>query len=430
MSKESKNHHYVPRAQLRHFSIDGKEKQIWVFDKQNGKTWRSNIASAGSENNFNTVDLETGRWNFEDLFNDVDGRSASMIRRLVETRSLAWVQPEEHLALLDLFATQMLRTHLARSSPRLLAEQMRDLVRKMGYDPDQDPAMEMPTKAALRLEAARRFLQRGDIVGPMARLQMALFAAKEGDRFVLSDHPVVISNAYPYGDAALEAHGVIVFLPLASDLAAVLICPTIIEKYELIERADLAPDRRARMQRYRAGFRAGEPIEIESGEVDNWNRLQVVGSRQYLYGPVDNFDFARTILNENPSFRKVETHISLGELGAPPPRRQGMPSGLQLVVHGLHDICVLPVVEVDNSGEGLTARTENLALLRQVAVDAGDLRVELYHDGSLRRHMAAVCVEMIERAESGWFQVVHRDEGLRELARKTTAENRTGETQT
>lgn len=148
MSKESKNHHYVPRAQLRHFSIDGKEKQVWVFDKQNGKTWRSNIASAGSENNFNTVELETGRWNFEDLFNDVDGRSASMIRRLVEPRSLAWVQPEDHLALLDLFATQMLRTHLARSSPRLLAEQMRDLVRKMGYDPDQDPAMEMPTKAA------------------------------------------------------------------------------------------------------------------------------------------------------------------------------------------------------------------------------------------------------------------------------------------
>jgi hypothetical protein len=86
-------------------------------------------------------------------------------------------------------------------------------------------------------------------------------------------------------------------------------------------------------------------------------------------------------------------------------------------------------MEVDNSGEGLTARTESLALLRQVAVDAGDLRVELYHDGSLRRHMAGVCVEIIEKAESGWFQVVHRDEGLRELARKTSAENRTGESQ-
>src|SRR5437868_12840976 len=34
MAAPSKKHHYVPRAQLAHFSIDGGGKQVWVFDKQ------------------------------------------------------------------------------------------------------------------------------------------------------------------------------------------------------------------------------------------------------------------------------------------------------------------------------------------------------------------------------------------------------------
>ncbi|ANL49432.1 hypothetical protein AMC87_PB00108 (plasmid) [Rhizobium phaseoli] len=419
MSKASKNHHYVPRAQLRHFSIDKQEKRVWVFDKENGRAWPSAIAGAGSENNFNTVELDTGRWNFEDLFNDVDARSAAVVRQVVDSRSLGWVQPEDHLALLDLFATQMLRTHLARTSPRSLAEKMRELVRLVGYDPDHDPDMAIPTEATLRIDAVRRFLERGELVAPMARLRPALFAPRQSERFVLSDHPVIVSNAYCYGDAALQSHGVIVFLPLAPDLAAVLICPTIIARHESIERANLPQDRRARMERYRAGFRAGEPITIESSEVENWNRLQVAYSRRYLYGSIDDFDFARVILAENPSLRRVETHVSMGEMGAGPPRRQGMPPGLQLVVQGQHDSCVLAIEEVDEFGEALTVRTDSLALLQQVAADSGELRVELYDDGSLRRGMAAVRVEPIQKPESGWFRVVHRDEGLRELARKT-----------
>lgn len=56
--------------------------------------------------------------------------------------------------------------------------------------------MSMPTQAAFRLEAVRRFLDRGEIVAPMARLQLALFAPGEDERFVLSDHSVVVSNTY------------------------------------------------------------------------------------------------------------------------------------------------------------------------------------------------------------------------------------------
>ncbi|WP_155773547.1 hypothetical protein [Rhizobium leguminosarum] len=140
-------------------------------------------------------------------------------------------------------ASDALRT----PSPRR-ASGMRDLVRQFGYDPDQDARMTVPSETILRLGAVRSFLDRGELLKPMARLVPALFAARDRARFVLSDHPVVMSNAYLYGDAALQSHGVIVFLPLAPGIAVALICPTIIARYEAIERAELPAERRSRME--------------------------------------------------------------------------------------------------------------------------------------------------------------------------------------
>lgn len=187
MSTPSKKHHYVARAQLRHFSIDGARKQVWVFDKSTARAWPSAILDAGSENHFNTIEFEGGRWNFEYLFDEVDTRSASLISDIVSRRSLTWFTDEDHAALLDLFATQTLRTHFARTAPRHLAEQMREMVRAVGYDPDEDPRMAAPSDTALRAGAVRSFLRRDNIALSMIRLVPALLATGEGERFVLSD---------------------------------------------------------------------------------------------------------------------------------------------------------------------------------------------------------------------------------------------------
>ena len=55
--KPSKKHHFVPQAQLRHFAADPDRSSIWVSDKRTGRAWISSILNAGSENDFNTVEL-------------------------------------------------------------------------------------------------------------------------------------------------------------------------------------------------------------------------------------------------------------------------------------------------------------------------------------------------------------------------------------
>lgn len=117
--------------------------------------------------------------------------------------------------MVDLFATQMLRTKLARSTPHSMALQMREMMRDIGVDPDADPNLATPTEAAIRMGAVKSFLKRDRVARSMVRLVPALFEAGAGQRFIISDDPVTIRNAFPYGDRGLESNGIMVFLPIA-----------------------------------------------------------------------------------------------------------------------------------------------------------------------------------------------------------------------
>lgn len=415
MPKPSKKHHYVTQAQLRHFAADAERRFLFVFGKRADRSFRTSILNAGSQNDFNTVSVGDSKWNFESLFQEVDARSARLVAEIVSRRSLAWLTVDDRIALADLIATQLLRTHFSRTTPKRLAEQLREITRQLGYDPDDDPHMAMPSDAALRLGAVKAFLKRDGHAAVLLRLVPALYAIRGKRRFIISDHPIGRTNAFPYGDNGLASPGVLVVLPISPELTLALHCPTIVQRYELAGQADIEPDRKARMLRYRDGLRSGEPIEVDDDMVLYLNGLQVGQSARYLYSHADDFDFARKILKRRPDRRVVESHVELGEMGRPPPRRREMPSGMHLVIFGPADHCMLAIDELDAGGEGLTARTRNLDLLAQVAADTRMLRAELYVDGQIRRGMAQAMVERFGKPDEGWFRVVHRDHALRAL---------------
>lgn len=424
MNRPSKKHHFVPQAQLRYFSTGFDQKSIYVYDKQADRSFSSAIRDAGSENDFNTVSFEAGKWNFEDLFNDVDGQSARLLAKIIAQRSIGWLLPEDRVALSDLIITQMLRTSFGRTTPRDLAKQMRQMVRDIGYDPDDDPSMTMPTDSALRLGSVKNFLERDRHRQLLLRLVPALFEPSVGKRFIISDHPVAVANAFPYGDHGLASHGIIVVLPVTPDLAIALICPTVISRYEFGVDHHVDPARIARMRSYRDGFRSGAPIVIQPAEVDGYNQRQVSKSARFIYSATNDFEFARQFLSTHPELRDVRTHAVWGEMGRGPPRNANMPSGLHIVVFGQNDSCMIPISEIDPAGEGLTAKTSSVGLLALVANDRQAIRIELFDDGHLRRGMGEAKIERFGDIADGWFRVVHRDQALRTLAEQLESERR------
>jgi hypothetical protein len=418
-AKPSKKHHFVAQAQLRHFASDADRKSIWVYDKGRNRSWVSSMLNAGSENDFNTVELKSGKWNFEDLFQDVDGRSAKLVSEIVSRRDLSWITPTDHAAMIDLFTTQMLRTKLARSTPQSMALQMREMMRDIGVDPDTDPSMATPTEASIRMGAVKSFLERDRVARSMVRLIPALFEPGEDQRFIISDDPVIVRNAFPYGNQGLESHGIMVFLPIAANLGLALLCPTILSRYEAVEQTEMEPEMRARMLRYRDGFRAGAPVTIEPAELEGWNQCQVSGSARQLYAAADaDFDAAWTLLAEKPELRKVDTRMTMGRMGQGPPPKPGLPPSLQLIIQGKFDHAILPIVEIEGAGEGLTARTTRVDLLELIAADRHEVRAELYENGLARRGMGKATIERFGEPADGWFRVVHVDEGMRALARQ------------
>jgi hypothetical protein len=418
MNRPSKKHHFVPQAQLRNFSADAERRFLYVLDKQTDRSFRTSILNAGSENDFNTISLGASKWNFEDLFQEVDTRSALLIAEILSRKSLAWLSEDDRLALADLFATQMLRTHFSRTTRAHLADRLREITRQLGYDPDQNPTMATPPDAALRLGAVRTLLDRSEQVVALLRLYPALYRANGDHRFIISDHPTAVMNAFPYGELGLTSHGILVVLPISPEIMIALHCPTIVKRYEFAEQASLEADQKERVFRYRDGLRSGNPIDIDEDAVLFLNHQQTVHSARYLYAATDTFDRAREALEQQPHLRSVTTHLTFGEMGRPSKRHSEMQSGIHLVVRGPADHGILTIEEIDPSGEGITARTGQITLLAQMASDQGMLRVELYVDGRPMRTLGAAMVEPLGNTADGWFRVVHRDASLRELGKR------------
>lgn len=105
--------------------------------------------------------------------------------------------------------------------------------------------------------------------------------------------------------------------------------------------------------------------------------------------------------------------MHLGRMGEGPPPRQYMAEGWNLVVDGPRDHCLLRLDEVDKEGEGITARTSDLELLKAAAADSRLNYVELYHGRRQRLHLGQVKVELLADRGPGWFRAVHYDEAIR-----------------
>ena len=88
MTTESKKHHYVPQSILKRFSIDMREKQIYVFNKQLGKSHISSIIDSGSENKYNTIKTDFGEMNLEGLYQQIDDLYPVTTKKIIDSGTL------------------------------------------------------------------------------------------------------------------------------------------------------------------------------------------------------------------------------------------------------------------------------------------------------------------------------------------------------
>jgi Protein of unknown function (DUF4238) len=390
-------HHYVARCLIANFNVKGKPNQVHVFDKHRGNAFTSSLKDAGSENDFNTVELNGVKVNFEPLFQDVDDLTANVTRKLIKTESLAALSDEERVCLSIITAAQLLRTKLQRTSPAELAQQLNERLRSSGLDQYGVPYLDAQSENDGRLFSLQQLIQLEEYTEPFLAKDLLLLRTSEARPFLISDNPVVLHNTFPYGEIGLNARGIEIYFPVSKNLCLAFYCPSIRLKLGNAfgsKETKLGADA-GWLERVYYGLNSMEAVDAIESTVDFVNELQIRSSSRFLYGSDGDFSFARRILERTLEARNVRSLYGVSMIGMPPTPREGFPPGEYLVVYGARDHHMLAIKDLSDADEdgGILFITTDLEKLRVIQQDSPFEVVYVYREGQ--------AVRMIRDSEFG-----------------------------
>jgi hypothetical protein len=417
LDDHSKKHHYVPQSVLRRFSFDQEQKRVHAFDKTNMKSYPSSVENAGSENYFNTVEVEGQVVSFEGLFKTNDDQLGLLLGTIASNRSLAVLTPADRVALSEVVAAQIVRTKMVRTTMRSIAEQMLAALSEAGIDPGEVDGLSIPTNQEVRRAALASFLDLRRIVSAIQEKRPILIHRSNSQVFWISDNPVVLHNTFPYGERALNAPGIEIYFPISSELVLGFFCPSIeVKIQQLLSLEHPNIDRQKYSEIYR-GLQGGDAVSLGPETVPFLNSLQVLRSSRFLYAPSNEFEHAREILHRQPEAQNVQTLIAVGRMGQGPPSHTNMPPGLWVVFYGGRSHHMIAVDCWDESADFLEFETRDLATLQAILADQPLKQAVLFQDGAERRGMREVQIEILRKSVPFHIRVTHRDEILNQLLR-------------
>ena len=189
MKNESRKHHYVPRSVLRNFTLNGAGKRLFVFDKQESRSFISSVYDAGAERDFNRIKIENMDINFEERFQELDNRLAEIVKKLIQDSSIANLHESELIDIHFLIACQLIRTKNPRSMVADIHRKLLELIRSFGSTLPESIDISDGRHVTLYLLS-----QLPKIAYTISKKDIILLISRE-QRIWTSDNPVVIHEA-------------------------------------------------------------------------------------------------------------------------------------------------------------------------------------------------------------------------------------------
>lgn len=401
----SKKHHYVPRSLMKNFSVNGKCRQVCVFDKKKESSYLTSVNDAGSENHFNTIRIEGRQLSFEGEFQRCDDELARIVRKLVRGRDLAALTEIDRVTLAHIAAIQLLRVKIQQTTFVELTLQLRRLLESTGASVSEEVLPSIDDNDARRI-ALSQLADAEKFVPLFLDKNWSLHAAPDGSPFWLSDNPIARANVFPYGNKGLSSPGVQICFPLGSDLLLSFDCKTIANKVE------------ARSAEVANLLRSEPTMRCTSENVLYFNSLQVFQSGRFVYGPTKDFDDARRMVRSHSDARDRRSTMEISGSGQVP-KKPRMPDGCWLVAYGGRTHHMVPVDEWENRNGGILVKTNHDArsAARAMLDDGPFSLVEIYRDQVAGRGMRGVVMREVTPG-SGTVEIQHSDPALHELALK------------
>jgi uncharacterized protein DUF4238 len=313
------NHHWVPKFLIKHFAdTDGR---VFCLDTQTDEVTKPPPKRAASELGFNDFHIDGEAVSFEDRLEKIETKAAPILKRIVDTHTLACLTLDERNRVADFTAAQSFRTKAFYTG-------LTDKPSRESFG----PIFEQLWRSA--------FLTANEI----AQRHWALMVVETDDVFYLGDNPVVLQrtdNPKEGSNLGFDVKGVEAFMPLSPKCALYMPCTATSDDRIARYDAALGLHRVVRSSALRGlpggsrelqmaqlvisklhqlvtAFKTGVPLTASAENIENLNYLQCSWSLAAIYSNRRDFTFARRVFRENPQYRNVPA-TRLLQLGAEAP---------------------------------------------------------------------------------------------------------------
>ena len=297
----NENQHWIPKFLVKNFGdADGR---VYCLNVQSDTVTKPPPKYAASRVGFNDFQINGEAISFEDELEKIETQAAPVLKRMVTSKSLAWLTEKQKSQVAAFMAAQSFRTDSFYKGMEL------------GSSRNEFGSLFAELWRSAFLIAAE-----------IARRQWALMVIEHGDVFYLGDHPLVLQlteNPSAAAELGFDVQGVEAFMPLAPKCALYMPCVSvsreILSGYENAQlmlgnpriagyRLDVL-ELSKRMSRdlkplYDA-LTTGVPLTAADENVDNLNYLQCYWAHAAIYSNRSDFSFAKHVFFRSPQYRKT-----------------------------------------------------------------------------------------------------------------------------
>lgn len=312
----AKNQHYVPRFILKRFSE--RKEQIWVFDKQKERKFKTNIKNVGAETSFYDFKFKEYEVTFEPSLSEVEGNISTILKKIIREESIA-VSKEERIILSNFFALQFVRTPQWRHMWNNLNESLALLIRNRGWSLEDIEGYEEPSEEKTKLEHMRHLHNHGEFAPHFYSKTWVLLKTTEKHPFWISDNPISLQNMNDYGiygNIGFAVKGIEIYFPISKALCIGMWCNSheenvnaLYKNYLNIKRTaprmvEQVIDDSAYIENLKIGIDTGSPIPIKGENVINHNSLQVKYSSRFVFSSNNDFSLLEEMLRAHPEMKE------------------------------------------------------------------------------------------------------------------------------
>lgn len=295
MEKQPKRHHYVPKFLLKNFSESDK---VYVFEKRKCKSFKNNISNTFVEKDFNTIQKSI---KLEEAYGKIETASAPIIAKIIKGGSINWIDGNEKKSLIEFFAVQYERTHIARDN----CEKTLSSIIKMNLDmmvasgkihiPDElkekmkcDGIQKISDFIELKIDPDFiKSLIRTSLPEGIENTKKLILIKNMMNNFYISDQCAIMynqSDLSPLGSIGYLAPGVEMYLPLSPKYTLGIFCR------DFFYYSDL------------------DTITADKELVEYLNCLQLMWSRERIASRHNDFEYAIKMLEKYPMIKEHQMY--------------------------------------------------------------------------------------------------------------------------